>query len=227
MAEIPPQSLHTVAFVDPAGGNSRQALKKVRARSAIVVIGVEPDLQRIFVRHAWAARATTDELVNEMFNVGQMFTGLRQFGIESNAMQALFAGVVMREARAKGIRIPFIEVKQPTNVDKDWRIRSILQPVLAEGRLFLLKNQIELINELRSFPTGKTKDIVDALASAIHMVPMVKPKRLVQTESDNAALAYLRRSGASQEAIEKRASSMSAGRMLNKLRDEFRDGKVG
>jgi hypothetical protein len=58
-----------------------------------------------------------------------------------------------------------------TRVDKLDRIRTILQPVIAQHRLMIRTNLTELRQELGAFPTGQTVDLVDALASAIGMLP--------------------------------------------------------
>ena len=46
------------AYVDPASGKKQQELKKVRARSAIVVVAADW-IGRIFVLDAWAKRCST------------------------------------------------------------------------------------------------------------------------------------------------------------------------
>lgn len=199
MTEFPLDALiDRVAFLDPAGGKSL-ALKRVRARAAIVVVGQDA-LTRIFVLHTWADRAPAGALAERVFTV-QGDHKPRVFGIEANAMQALYGEMVAREAKFKGVRLPLEPVKQPTNVDKDWRIRTALQPVIAEGRLFLQEGQHELRAELTTFPMSPLKDIIDALASAISLLRRVPLPVQIREERD-ARLAYLRQSGAPPSYIE-------------------------
>lgn len=213
-------------FCDPGGDKSGSAgLRRTRARSAIVVIGVEDMLQRIFVLHTWADRAATDHLADQLFKTYQKFPAMKQFGVEGSAMQSLFAAMLQREARQRGIRVPFTRRDQDTHVDKDFRIRTALQKPLAEGRIFVQKTQIELLNELQAFPTGQTKDLVDALASAVMMVPQ-KAMRVVRTEEEEAVLKYLRDTGAPAREIEARFPRLRTERMVQSLRDDFRAGKV-
>jgi len=85
-------------------------------------------------------------------------------------------------------------------VEKTWRIRTILQPIIANGRLFLRSDMNELRSELTSFPLSPLVDMVDALASCIKLVP----KRPTQREDDRELqelLSYLRKTGASQQVI--------------------------
>lgn len=194
-----------VAFCDPASGKSL-ALKRVRARSAIIVCAQDA-LRRIFVLHAWADRCSTDKLTTTIFKVNLDWRP-KLFGIEANAMQSLYGDMVRREAKASNQpRLPLVPVEQPTRIDKDWRIRSILQPVIAEGRLFLRPDMYELKSEITTFPVNPIKDMVDALASAVALLP----KRAVQRqrrEESAARLAYLRETGAPDEYIE----DVAAGR---------------
>jgi hypothetical protein len=180
------------AFCDPAGGK-RMELKRVRARSAIVVVGTDR-LGRIFVLHTWADRCTAGQLSEKILKIQQERLP-RVFGIEANAMQALYGEMVAREARHLGQRLPLLPVKQPTNVDKDWRIRTALQPIIGNDRLFLQAGQYELKAELTTFPMNPLKDLVDALASAVTLLRKPMSARVERADSQ-AYLEYLRSSNA-------------------------------
>jgi predicted phage terminase large subunit-like protein len=191
------------AFCDPAGGQT--LIKRQRARSAIVVVAQDP-LQRIFVLHAWADRVTTDRLYERIFEIQQKF-GPRVFGIEANGLQSLFGDGVRREARLSGKRIPLVGVHQTPKLEKTFRNRSCLQPVIAEGRLFIQPHQHELRQELATHPMSPTFDLIDALSSAISLLP----KRLAVPEVDDEAAnlaRYLRRTGAPVWMIERRVEEL-------------------
>lgn len=182
------------AFLDPAG--SKRAVvergKRVQARSAIVVIAVDP-LARYWVLYAWADRCNTATLVTQIHNVQRLYRP-QQFGIEANAMQALFADSVSLISELKGVEVPITPVTQPTGITKEWRIRTAVQIPWIERRLFFHTSQVELVTELTTFPTGPTVDLLDALASAISMVPMRVPPSRDDDESRSYA-AYLREQG--------------------------------
>lgn len=162
-----------VAFLDPAGGRSKntQASKR-NAQSAYAVVG-RGGRGETFCLESWGGRCPTEELVEKVFDVNARWKP-RQFGVEANAMQSLFGDSLAIIAKSRGVRLPLVEVYQPTRVDKDFRIRTTLQPLLAEGSLFVSPDQVELLGEMRAFPTGRLKDMVDALASACAMLPLVK-----------------------------------------------------
>jgi len=190
-------------FTDPASGKSR--LKKVRARQAIIVIASDW-LQRIYVLYTWAGRIPTSRYLDKIIKVCEDHRP-KLFGIEANAMQSLFADCVRDAAKREYKRIPFTSVTQPTRIDKDFRIRTALEPVIADGRLFILEKHSQLEAELRSFPTGLTKDLVDCLASAISLVPR-RPLPVQQSEEADQLASYLRNTGAPTWYIEKRVKEV-------------------
>jgi hypothetical protein len=194
------------SFADPASGK-KLALRSVRARAAIVTIGVDA-IGRIFVLDAWADRVSAQKLSDKILEMCDRWTPAL-FGCEANAMQSLFADLVDFERRLRGMRVPITPVVQPTRIDKDFRIRISLQPVIGERRLFVHPSQVELRAELTTFPTNPRKDLVDALASAIALVP----PRAIAREQDARADAlskYLLDSGMQRPYIERRMQELSS-----------------
>ena len=73
-----------------------------------------------------------------------------------------------------------VPVEQPSNQTKEFRITTEIQLWLHNGLLYINKDAVELKKELEEYPRGQTCDIVDALASALHMLrnPFASPKGL-------------------------------------------------
>lgn len=204
---IPLESLQIFAFTDPASGKqpaNRTEANRL-ARQAIIVIGADYYL-RIFTLFAWAGRLPPSQYVRKLITVHEKWQP-RIFGIEANAMQTLFAEVVRDEAKKQLAKCNFMPIQQPTRIDKDFRIVSAIEPVLSQGRLFIQEDQHELLSELRGHPTARTKDVIDALASAVSLVPRRPAKARRSSEIDQLA-AYLRRSGAPPWQIEKRVNQL-------------------
>jgi len=195
-------------FVDPAGKpKPGDRLKKSRSRQAIVVLAADW-LNRYFVRYAWAGRFPASKFTDKIISTYERFSP-RLCGIEANAMQELYADMVIDKARAKLEQVAMYPVYQPTKVEKTWRIRNVLEPVINEGRLFLLEKEPELEAELRGFPTAEHKDLVDALASCIAIIP-----RRAKVKQENTEIAetlrYLRETGAPPHYIEQRKRELEA-----------------
>jgi hypothetical protein len=196
MPEVDLAQLDVVAMADPAGGKT--TLKRVGARSAIAVVGSDA-AEHVFLLYAWAKRTTTDKFIDQIFTVNEQWQP-RQFGIEANAMQSLFADALRREARFTSRRVPFHDVHQPTAIDKPFRNRAALQSVINTGRFFMLDDQIEARNELETHPMCATFDIVDSIASAVGLLRR-RPKALAASQDEVDLMRWLRRSGADERTI--------------------------
>lgn len=198
------KDLETYGFCDPASGKTN--IKRIRARQAIVVIVVD-SLFRIFVALAWAGRIPTSSFRDKILDEQEKWR-TRRFGIEANAMQELFGDLVAEKSRERSGTSKFLPVHQPTKIEKDFRIRTSLEPVINDGRLFIHESMTELQSELFGFPTAQTKDLVDALASVLTLIPRRPRKQQISDEAHQLA-DYLRKTGAPSHYIERRIADMS------------------
>ena len=186
-------------YLDPASGKNKERLKNVRARSAMVVVGTDP-LQRVFVLDAWAGRVGTNVIVDTFVSMAIKW-GVVVAGFEDAGQQNLLMDPLLDAADKRGVKLPLTPVTVNTRVDKKWRIRTILQPVIGAGRLIILEDLIELINEVTSFPMNAKMDLVDAMATAVSLTPPVTTKGVGRDEQKELA-KYLRDSGMSPMEIE-------------------------
>ena len=202
--------LERFAFTDPAGGKSKVSAakhKKIRALQAAIVLGVD-HLQRIFVLHCWSGRLVPSKYLDKLIAICDNYEP-KVFGIEANAMQSLFADLVHTEARRRlgAHKNKFLSVDQPTKIEKFFRIRTTLEPVINEGRLFIPDNMTELLADLRGFPTIQHIDRVDCLASAVALVPS-RPLPQKRTDESEQLAHYLRHTGAPSWYINKRIKEL-------------------
>jgi len=202
--------LELFAFTDPAGGKAKAASakhKKIRALQAAIVIATD-HLQRIFVIHSWAGRLSPSAYLDKLITICDNYNP-KIFGIEANAMQSLFADLVHTEARRRlgPHKNKFLEVNQPTKIDKFFRIRTSLEPVINEGRLFVPEHMTELLADLRGFPTIQHIDRIDCLASAVALIPQRPVPQKTRDEADSLA-SYLRNRGVPSHEIEARVKEL-------------------
>ena len=198
--------LDVVVFADPASpkktAQRQSELKKVKARMAAVAVGLSP-LGHIVVLDAWAEKATTIDFINTLYDMWQRYSPSR-IGIEEAAQQGLFIEAFDYIARVvKHQRLPIVGIPVPSNQEKEYRIRTCLQPVISEGRLVISEKHVELLSEIRTFPRGALKDLIDSLAYAIKMLPTFKGQgRTTNQKSETEQyLAHLRNSGAHIDVI--------------------------
>ena len=184
-------------YIDPASG--RKSAKRPGARTAIIVACHAPPAF-ILVLHAWAARASTTEITQEVFNVYAQFRPI-QIGLETAGQQYLLYSHILDEALRKGLKLPLVEGKQYTEDAKDARIVESIQPLVMQGRLCIQSHHTMLRDELADYPRGATKDLLDALAGCISVIPKPQPLLGAQ-DSRQAVLDYLARSHASPRTLD-------------------------
>lgn len=194
-------------WLDPASGKKKEAIKSVRARSAIVVVGTDV-LNRVYVLDAWADRVGTNEIRRKFVDMCEHWAP-KIAAFEDMGQQSLLVDPIRDEAASRGISIPLAAITPTTKVDKRFRIRATIQPVYGAGRLIINEALVELINEVTSFPMSSTMDLVDALAAAIGLVPPMTTTQQKQSEAEELA-RYLRESGASMWEIEQRMAEIGA-----------------
>lgn len=198
----------TVAFADPAGGKTGAAkLKRTSARMAIGVAGMDA-IGRIFMLHLWAKRCATPEFLQELYRVADLFHP-KPFAIEANAMQSLFVDCAEYISQCFGRRqVAFTPYYQPTNLDKAFRNRMAIQPVLAHGRLFLRENQQEALAELQVHPRSPVKDLVDVIGTCCALLPRIKRVDRGVNHEARALAAYLRSIGTPASQIHARLDAL-------------------
>ncbi len=199
-----------VAMCDPAGKKKGLSIKRVTARSAVVVVASD-HLERVFAIYSWAARCTTSHLIDKIIWVAEQYKP-SIFGIEANAMQSLFADSIQRIVELQQKKLPIHPVYQSTKVDKEFRIRATLQPVNTEDRMFVLAGEggESLNDEIETFPMAQTVDLVDCFAGAVSILPKRVPKAMKEYELQQLA-TYLKASGASSHTIEMRINQLKDG----------------
>ena len=136
-------------FVDLASKKKPGAqLKKQQSRQAISVIAVSylfnSEAPYIFSIYAWSGKIPATKFRDKIIEVYDDFKP-RICGVEANGMQELYGDLVRDEARKQlSERVRMVPVYQSTKIDKKFRIRTIIDPVYSDGRLFVTKNQVEL-----------------------------------------------------------------------------------
>lgn len=148
--------LDITMIVDPAKGR-----KKTDSRTAMTVVG--QDMKgRKFILDAWAEHASPQRVVQQFVYLWDVWRP-RTCGVESVGFQFMLADEFKKVRDAKRLDIGITELKTPTNVTKETRIRG-LQPNFFRNEFYARRDQADLIDEYKKFPTGRHKDIMDSLA---------------------------------------------------------------
>jgi hypothetical protein len=148
---------------DPAQSKRKQA-----SRAAIIVTAIVPRLRLVLVRKAWAGRVEPSELVSMLLD-NQLRYRIRTTAIEQAGNQSLshWTEVMCKE---KKLRMNVQQVT-PSNVQKEVRIVSYLEPYFSSGRILFGSDMGDLESEYLSVSSterkrkqGRSLDLMDALA---------------------------------------------------------------
>lgn len=158
--------------VDPAHSLSRDA-----DYSAFVVAGMFQN-RKIRVVDYVRRRVVPSDLVDVIFDLVKKWK-LHRVGIETFAFQKTLKYDIERNQRERKIFFGIDELKvgrsisgEPT-INKEARIRA-LQPLFEQGLIEIRPDMHELVDELLSFPRGKTDDVIDALSRCLqHLIPSI------------------------------------------------------
>lgn len=179
------ENLDRIITVDPNSGS-----KTAPDEAAITVAGMAPD-ENVFVLESFGGRPTPTELTDTLFRLCQKWRP-RLVGIEKAGQQTTR---FYWDEKMKKEQVYFMTVDlKHRNQDKNDRIRTALEPVIASQRLHLLPSQTELRSQIANFPDLKNDDRIDSLAYQVEL--WRKPMGIEQQEKNREAvkLMLMRRS---------------------------------
>jgi hypothetical protein len=172
--DIPVSHLNLCLVTDPNhSGNSGDG----RCRHAICVVGMNSD-GNFYLIDCWARGCNYDTYYGEIYKHADKW-GIRKIGVESVAAQKYIIHHIEYVNRLEGRTLKIVplngEVDGPDGEitrKKEWRIRNTLSPIFESRRFFVQRSQNEFYSEYTTFPKGRYKDIIDALAYAPQMLKM-------------------------------------------------------
>jgi predicted phage terminase large subunit-like protein len=178
---VPYESLRVVMFWDPA--LSERETKR-NCRNAIVVAGKDPK-GRLFAIDAYAEYKNAAFLYTKFIGMHQRWR-VGKAAIEDAAFQRILKFPLYHTMRELNVHFP-VEELRPIG-DKDARIRSLI-PYSESRMLYVRRGLRNLIDELKSFPVGQTKDIIDAFAACLSMTGLqaVRSKQATRSAARHEA----------------------------------------
>lgn len=169
LKDIDPNLLIRSMVVDP-----NHAEERGRCHHGIVVTGLDPEKDRVYLLDVWAKSSSYDELVNQIFRLGQLWN-LPEFWLETIAAQRLLRYPIeyrnkqeaMKTGVTRGHQMHIRELKTDRGANaKRTRIES-LEPIFRDGRFWVRHDQNEFLNEYYDYPGGRTVDVLDCLGYAV------------------------------------------------------------
>lgn len=170
-----------VLSCDPAA-TERDQVKQKTSRTAVVTVITCPDEVRI----VWRVRADyipVNDLYDWLFDEYELVRP-RATLLETQGGFKVLGPLLREEQIRRGKTISLMDV--PKTGEKIGTIRATLQPLLAQGLLYVTEqSEDSLLEEMASFPAGYKRDILDAVSQGIRgsYVPE-DPYTVVEEEMD-------------------------------------------
>ena len=151
--EVRPVNVFT--GVDPASST-----KKSADYSVIFNIAIDKDNNRFCLPY-YRKRATPMQLADAILDNFKLLQSTKT-RIESVGYQEMLRQYIKEQSEKLGLFIPGLEVKENPRTSKSFRLES-LQPLFANGKVYMKKTMEELEDELLLYPRGKNDDLLDGL----------------------------------------------------------------
>lgn len=172
--DVPAGILHKRMIVDLA-----HAKKRKRCNHVILVVGWNPETDRIYILEAWAKACGYAELVDEMYEIGHRF-GLRDMWLETVAAQNLMKFHL--EERNKKEKRPISVNELPYDNSENAKKNRIeaLEPIFKNNQLWCHKSQEAFLTEYNNYPASATLDVLDTLGYAPLTLTGVRSKETLE-----------------------------------------------
>jgi len=139
--------------VDPASSTKRTA-----DFSVIFNIAIDPDGNRFCLPY-YRKRATPLDLADAIISNFKTYRSTKT-RIESVGYQEMLRQYIKEKAEEMGMFIPGLEIKENPRTSKSYRLES-LQPIFANGKVFIQPTMQHFVDELLLYPRGKHDDLLD------------------------------------------------------------------
>jgi hypothetical protein len=147
-------------FIDP-GGFAEMKVAQRGSRNAILVGGQPRNSTKKFVIETWAGRIKDPSIfMDKLFDMNARLL-VRGWMVETVGSQKYIYRDIQSEKKARGKNLSILEL--PPDVSKgakDSDILGLLQP-MQNGEIYVHRSMKELISEIREYPNGLTKDLID------------------------------------------------------------------
>jgi hypothetical protein len=172
------EDMDVVQAVDPAATE-----KKTDARTSrsVAVVYARDGKGRRFLLRVKAGYVKIQQVFEWVFEHMRLFPMIRLTAFEMQGAFKLLEPLLREEQMRRGVWVRAYPLASGTS-DKESRIRVALEPVLGRGLVYAPKEVERVVwEEMRSFPGGRLKDVLDAWAIA-EKVSVQPPEPLDEEE---------------------------------------------
>lgn len=158
------KNIDNVVILDPA-----KTVKIHSAESAIVGIGIDKKLRKIYIRDIVSRMMYPDQIYDELFDMVARLNA-HVMGIEVTSLNEFILQPLKNEMHVRGMFPQLIELK--ARAKKEERIAQLV-PYYRQGYVYHNKANCEkLETQLLAFPRSRLWDIMDAVAYVIELMEL-------------------------------------------------------
>jgi hypothetical protein len=175
MADINPYTLIKSMVIDP-----NHAEERGRSRHAVVVTGLDPETDRIYLLDLWAKSSSYDDLVTAIFKLAKLWN-LKECWVENIAGQRLLRYPIEYRQKVDKYNLSVrydLKTSRGENAKRD-RIES-LEPLFRNHQIWVNRqDHSDFLAEYYGYPGFPTKDILDALGYSLQTWNTIHAKRVL------------------------------------------------
>lgn len=137
--------------------------------TGIALVGIDEE-DNWYVLTAKGIKGNDTEIISEYFsqcNFGEQYGRIEYTGVEQKGFENTLKLYLDKEMQTRGKYYNIQELKDG-GTPKEIRIQA-LQPIYNQGKIFIRKDQVDLLDQLFDFPRLEHDDIIDALAYILQL----------------------------------------------------------
>lgn len=119
-------------------------------------------------------KVNSKELIDHLFYLHKVYTP-KYLGLEETTFTMAIEPFIQEEMRKRQVFFSITPIKHK-GIHKETRIRGLI-PRWENKSIFLVGDNLELLDEMRTFPLGQHDDVLDSLSMQLHIAkpPYFKP----------------------------------------------------
>lgn len=149
-------------------------------------------INRVSIDNKWYVKTyrlkvNSKELIDHLFYLHKTYTP-KFMGLEETTFTMAIQPFIQDEMRKRQVFFSITPVKHK-GIQKELRIRGLI-PRWENKSIFLVGDNLELLDEMRVFPLGQHDDVLDSLSMQLHNAqkPYYKPKFGGEEREENNAI---------------------------------------
>jgi phage terminase large subunit-like protein len=156
-----------------------------RARHAILITGLDPDTDRIYLLDIWAQSMPYDDLMANVYRLADRWQ-MTEFHLETVAAQKYLKYHIEYRNKVEKRNLRVRELKTDRGKHGKWTRIDALSPLFEQGKIFVRRDQSAFLDEYYRYAhsTRHTVDILDCLGYAPQTWETMRTKEIAAIKEE-------------------------------------------